>query len=247
MSTSTAIDTNFWNAIQNTTLTLPARVVLAAIRFRSYARGYCWPRQSTLAGWCGLSLGQVKRAIKELRDAGLIIVKSRGFLRGLEYHPVLEPQNKLCGSEKPAVARQLPTLKTTAPGCQRPNPPGEVVVTRQEVMADSIEVTSVPLKSTSELETPIEGSPVDYIKGNVLIRKKQTDIHPEPALLPPLPATPVSSVSLTPMINCFEDIVKWADSTCMSCGDQTELILSMVNGLGKKDDLTNLNAVCPQC
>ncbi|MBF0551629.1 MAG: helix-turn-helix domain-containing protein, partial [Deltaproteobacteria bacterium] len=104
MSTS-AIDTNFWNAIQNTDLTLPARVVLAAIRFRSHARGYCWPRQSTLARWCGLSLGQVKRAIKELREAGLIVVKSRGFLNGLEYHPVLEPQNKPCSHEKPVIAR----------------------------------------------------------------------------------------------------------------------------------------------
>ncbi|MBF0552675.1 MAG: hypothetical protein HQK60_19350, partial [Deltaproteobacteria bacterium] len=127
-----------------------------------------------------LSLGQVNRAIKELRDAGLIIVKSRGFMQGLEYHPVLEPQNKPCSPEKPVVARQSPTLKSTV-AQDRPTDHQLEVAAQPERTTGPIKSTSVPMRSTNELETPIQGSPVNYIKENNLKEKRQTNTaRPEP-------------------------------------------------------------------
>ncbi|MBF0526530.1 MAG: helix-turn-helix domain-containing protein [Deltaproteobacteria bacterium] len=231
MSTNSAIDTNFWNSIQNTALTLPARVVLAAIRFRSHASGYCWPRQSVLAGWCGLSLGQVKRAIKELREAGLIMVKSRGFLRGLEYYPVLEPQNSPCGAQDSDIAGQSPIQEAIEAPYRRPDP---------HVGQDARqEVTSDPMRSTSELETAVQGSPVTYIKENVLIRKKQTGTKTIPAD-PPV----TSSVS----ISNFEELKIWSGHTCLRCGTKDQpLNPVMVEYARGREDIGNLMPLCDKC
>ncbi|MBF0507836.1 MAG: helix-turn-helix domain-containing protein [Deltaproteobacteria bacterium] len=246
---SSAIDTNFYSVMAMTELSLPGRVVLSMIRFRSHEKGFCWPRQSKIAKWCGLSLSQAKRAIRELLNAGLIIIKKRGFARSLEYHPVMEAQNKPCRPEKPVVARQSPTLKATTAQPRPTDHPVEVVVVAQPEVRDvSIEVTSRPLKSTSELERPVQGTPVTYIKENVLIRKKQTDIQPEPK---PAPTSQVpSSVSLNLSLKTFEDVKAWSGHRCLACSQEaTELHPVKIDTSRKLDlaDVGNLMACCKHC
>ncbi|MBF0509938.1 MAG: helix-turn-helix domain-containing protein, partial [Deltaproteobacteria bacterium] len=86
-----AFESYFFQTFRLTGLSLVARVVLTAFRIRSHTKGYCWPKQTTLAGWIGLSLDQVKRAIRELKDAGWITVKRYGVF-GRSYHPVFGDQ-----------------------------------------------------------------------------------------------------------------------------------------------------------
>ena len=63
-----------------------AKVVYAALNERTGKNGTCWPAQATLAADLGCSLSTVGRAIKELVEAGYLVVKhsfgsSRYYLR----------------------------------------------------------------------------------------------------------------------------------------------------------------------
>ncbi|MBF0510474.1 MAG: helix-turn-helix domain-containing protein, partial [Deltaproteobacteria bacterium] len=191
----------------------------------------CYPGISTLKKWTALSADQIKRSSKRLQGKGKIHVQRR-FLRSNVYTPLIGSENKPCrGQERPKQAQ---------PPIPAPKPPKQVKPRLQ----------SEQKSAHSERKTaPIVSAPVRYIKEQRQkenLKKQTNTAHPESKPTPPT-SEQRPSVSLEPMIKNFEDIVKWADNTCMACGSKTKLVESLIDGRGKKTDLTNVQACCEKC
>lgn len=78
-----------------------AKLVWARLSQYAGEKGYCWPKQETLAKEVGLSTDRVKRVLAELKDAGFIEIKHPKGVDKLNhapnkyyfvYHPIFHPQ-----------------------------------------------------------------------------------------------------------------------------------------------------------
>ena len=82
--------------VLDATLSLQARMLYVILDARAGARGYVHVRQDTLAGDLGCSVRQVQRAMKELRERGLVEVQQTKAVARLTVvnearHPVSDP------------------------------------------------------------------------------------------------------------------------------------------------------------
>jgi len=121
--------------------TLRAKVVASSIEdHRNNETGLCYPSLRTLMADTGLSLSSVKRAVRELEEAGWLI-RSEGRGRGNHTHYTLVMQGKVVPirPSKKGVSTELSTRETgsekgsertgkgfrTAPSHYKDNPPKE--------------------------------------------------------------------------------------------------------------------------
>ncbi|MBF0549249.1 MAG: helix-turn-helix domain-containing protein [Deltaproteobacteria bacterium] len=210
---------------RNLSVSEGARLIFVDLTLMAGNRGYCWCGIEYMAREFGVSRRTIKSRLKEMVKAKLISLED-GYIHIIGLTP--KPDAKTATSWKNSVSQVEKKCQLADQNQPIPKPEHPVTATT--------------------LATPVESNPStkrQVVKD--LKEKKQTNTaHPESKPTPPT-SEQRPSVSLEPMIKNFEDIVKWADNTCMACGSKTKLVESLIDGRGKKTDLTNVQACCEKC
>lgn len=118
------------------------RVLIGLLTYRNRDSRTAWPSASTLASRCGMSTSAVERALKALRDGGVIqVVRTRKASAGWgtkEYLFVAQPPSEVTeptGQPPSEVTEPQPPSEVTEPSIQppsllmepNPQPPSEVM------------------------------------------------------------------------------------------------------------------------
>jgi biotin operon repressor len=180
-------------AVRARGLTHYAKATLMILADRADGAGECWPSQETIAYDTSLSLRQVQRAIKELREAGWIVQQKRFRKDGARISDVIKVNDleaaavqaaKQLAADMPARQLSLPLMTVVKPADHPPmwreappanvagsiekNPPAQknlCAVTSLEVVGEALRRRGVDAWSC-DLRAAEDGSP-HHIQGDV--------------------------------------------------------------------------------